>query len=108
MRDSIAIVFAGSGGAGAITAGGMFLQAAARGGYYGLMTKLSGAQVRGGEAAALVEVGVAPLEAQLATYGLGFLPEIADGDPPHTARGCPFQAWSLGELLRMRQLVAPR
>ncbi len=64
MRDSIAIVFAGSGGAGAITAGGMFLQAAARGGYYGLMTKLSGAQVRGGEAAALVEVGVAPLEAQ--------------------------------------------
>lgn len=51
---------------------------------------------------------VAPLEAQLATYGLGFLPEIADGDPPHTARGCPFQAWSLGELLRMRQLVAPR
>ena len=32
--------------------------------------------------------------------GLGHLSEIADGEPPHTPRGCPFQAWSLGELLR--------
>lgn len=64
MRKSFSIVFAGSGGAGAITAGSSFLQAAAREGYYGLMTKLSGAQVRGGEAAALVEIGVAPAEAQ--------------------------------------------
>ena len=64
MRSSIAICFAGSGGAGAITAGSTFLQAAARAGYYGLMTKLSGAQVRGGEAAALVEIGVEPLDAQ--------------------------------------------
>ena len=33
--------------------------------------------------------------------GLGHLPEIADGDPPFTPRGCPFQAWSVGEALRM-------
>jgi predicted glycogen debranching enzyme len=33
--------------------------------------------------------------------GLGHVPEIADAEPPHTARGCPFQAWSLGELLRV-------
>ena len=32
--------------------------------------------------------------------GTGGAPEIADGDAPHTPRGCPFQAWSLGELLR--------
>lgn len=51
---------------------------------------------------------VAPLEAQLASQGLGFLPEIADGDAPHAARGCPFQAWSLGELLRMRRAVDGR
>lgn len=51
---------------------------------------------------------VAPLEAQLATSGLGYLPEIADGDAPHTPRGCPFQAWSLGELLRLRRLVDVR
>jgi predicted glycogen debranching enzyme len=49
---------------------------------------------------------VAPLEAQLATYGLGHLCEIADGDAPHTPRGCPFQAWSLGELLRARKATA--
>jgi glycogen debranching enzyme len=33
------------------------------------------------------------------------LPEIADADPPHTARGCPFQGWSLGELLRLDRIV---
>ena len=31
--------------------------------------------------------------------GLGQLPEIADGDPPHTPRGCPAQAWSVAEVL---------
>jgi predicted glycogen debranching enzyme len=33
--------------------------------------------------------------------GLTHIPEIADGDIPHTPRGCPFQAWSLGEYLRL-------
>jgi predicted glycogen debranching enzyme len=33
--------------------------------------------------------------------GLHHVPEIADAEWPHTARGCPFQAWSLGELLRV-------
>jgi len=37
--------------------------------------------------------------------GLGHVPEIADGDPPYTARGCPFQAWSLGEILRLEKLL---
>jgi predicted glycogen debranching enzyme len=27
--------------------------------------------------------------------------EIADGDPPHIQRGCPFQAWTVGETIRM-------
>lgn len=63
-RSSVAIVIAGSGGTGAITAGTTLLNAAARDGYYGLMTKLSGAQVRGGEAAALIEIGTTPIEAQ--------------------------------------------
>jgi predicted glycogen debranching enzyme len=31
---------------------------------------------------------------------LGHVPELADGDPPHTPRGCPAQAWSVAELLR--------
>ena len=41
-----------------------------------------------------------PLQEHLHVAGLGHVSEIADGDPPHTPRGCPFQAWSLGELLR--------
>jgi len=32
--------------------------------------------------------------------GAGHVSEIADGDAPHVTRGCPFQAWSLGELIR--------
>ena len=55
-RTSIAVVFAGSGGSGAMTAGAVFLRAAAHAGYYGMMTQLFGAQVRGGESASLVQV----------------------------------------------------
>jgi 2-oxoglutarate ferredoxin oxidoreductase subunit alpha len=63
-RKSLAVVFAGSGGSGAMTAGAVFLRACARAGYYGVMTQLFGAQVRGGESAALVQVSVEPIEAQ--------------------------------------------
>lgn len=42
-----------------------------------------------------------PLKDLTHCYGLGHLAEIADGDPPHKLNGCPFQAWSLGELLRI-------
>ncbi|HSH29058.1 MAG TPA: amylo-alpha-1,6-glucosidase [Thiohalobacter sp.] len=42
-----------------------------------------------------------PLLARLTTAGLGHVGEIADGAAPHTARGCPFQAWSMGEVLRL-------
>lgn len=45
-----------------------------------------------------------PLMAQLDRAGLGHLPEIADGDAPHAPRGCLFQAWSVGEALRMDSL----
>jgi len=46
-----------------------------------------------------------PLTSHLGDAGLGHISEIADAEPPHTPRGCPFQAWSLGELLRARQRV---
>jgi predicted glycogen debranching enzyme len=46
-----------------------------------------------------------PLLAHLDAAGLGHVSEIADGDPPHAPRGCPFQAWSLGELLRLGERV---
>ena len=48
-----------------------------------------------------------PLLDHLGTAGLGHVSEIADAVHPHTPRGCPFQAWSLGELLRIAGLVGP-
>jgi predicted glycogen debranching enzyme len=43
------------------------------------------------------------LVAHLAEYGIGSVSETADGDPPHAATGCPFQAWSVAELIRCTQ-----
>ncbi len=40
-------------------------------------------------------------ERHLAQVGIGQISEIFDGDPPHTPRGCPAQAWSVAELLRI-------
>jgi predicted glycogen debranching enzyme len=48
---------------------------------------------------------LAPLLAHLADAGLGHVSEVADGDAPHMPGGCPFQAWSLGELLRLERVV---
>ena len=45
------------------------------------------------------------LEAHLGEWGLGSISETADGDPPHAATGCPFQAWSVAETLRVRRLL---
>jgi predicted glycogen debranching enzyme len=46
-----------------------------------------------------------PLYRHLSDAGLGHISEITDAEPPFTPRGCPFQAWSLGELLRLDRLV---
>jgi glycogen debranching enzyme len=65
-------------------------------------------RVRGETAEAKAEARVRfldPLRSRLEEYGLGHLPEIADGDPPHTPAGCPFQAWSLGELIRITKML---
>ena len=51
-----------------------------------------------------------PLLGNLWQAGLGHVSEIADADFPHTPRGCPFQAWSVGEALRLdlSVLATPR
>jgi predicted glycogen debranching enzyme len=46
-----------------------------------------------------------PLLRHMETAGLGHISEIADAEPPHTPRGCPFQAWSVGEALRLDRVV---
>ncbi len=49
--------------------------------------------------------GLAP---HLLEAGLGTISEIFDGDAPHTPRGCPAQAWSVGETLRVfKDCAAP-
>ncbi len=49
----------------------------------------------------------APLEAHLDQAGLGHVSEIADATPPFTPRGCPFQAWSVGEAIRIDRMTRP-
>ncbi|MGC4089206.1 MAG: amylo-alpha-1,6-glucosidase [Polyangiaceae bacterium] len=44
---------------------------------------------------------VAPLLAHRASAGVGHVCEVADAEAPFTPRGCPFQAWSVSELLRL-------
>jgi predicted glycogen debranching enzyme len=44
----------------------------------------------------------APLEQFRDDRGVGQIPEIFDGDAPHEPRGCIAQAWSVGELLRIK------
>jgi len=46
-----------------------------------------------------------PLLAHLQTAGLGHVSEIADAEAPFAPKGCPFQAWSLGEMLRLDRIV---
>jgi len=46
-----------------------------------------------------------PLITELHTGCLGQLAEIYDGDPPHRPAGCPAQAWSVAEVLRVLTLI---
>ncbi|MFC0397603.1 amylo-alpha-1,6-glucosidase [Paraburkholderia rhizosphaerae] len=58
--------------------------------------------------AAAFERFVAPLDAHLDDAGLDHISEVADGDAPHHCAGAPFQAWSLGERLRIDAILAMR
>jgi predicted glycogen debranching enzyme len=65
-------------------------------------------RVRGGTAEARAKARELFLAHQLSRLdlpGLNHVPEIADAEPPHTAQGCLFQAWSLGEVLRLEHAV---
>lgn len=47
------------------------------------------------------------LTPHLGEAGLGTISEIFDGDVPHAPRGCPAQAWSVGEALRVWTTLVP-
>ena len=61
-RTSLSIVLTGSGGAGVMTAGQTLLDAATSCGLYGLMTRSTGPQIRGGEAAAMIRLSTRPVQ----------------------------------------------
>jgi 2-oxoglutarate ferredoxin oxidoreductase subunit alpha len=60
--EHLSIAIVGSGGAGALTSGNLLLEAATAAGWYGLLTRTVGAQIRGGEAAALIRLASRPVE----------------------------------------------
>jgi 2-oxoglutarate ferredoxin oxidoreductase subunit alpha len=59
---SVSLVIAGSGGAGVVTAGSLLLDAAAKAGWYALMSRSSGPQIRGGEAATMLRFATEPIQ----------------------------------------------
>jgi len=69
-RHSLSIALTGSGGSGVMTTGGMLLEAAAQAGWYGIMTRSAGPQIRGGEAAALLRLTSEPIESHDDSFDL--------------------------------------
>ena len=41
----------------------------------------------------------------MSEHGIGSISEIYDGDPPHKARGCISQAWSVAEIYRAKIMI---
>ncbi len=60
-KQDISLALVGSGGAGVVAAGELLLELASRSGYFGLMRKAYGPQIRGGESAALLRLGTQPV-----------------------------------------------
>ena len=62
--DTVSIALVGSGGDGIMIAGDMVLRAAAEGGWFGLITRSVGPQIRGGESLAFLNLSNRPIETQ--------------------------------------------
>ncbi|HEU4716651.1 MAG TPA: amylo-alpha-1,6-glucosidase [Bacteroidia bacterium] len=62
-------------------------------------------RVRGKAALEQINILYHGFEDALYEYGIETIPEIYDGDEPHRPKGCIAQAWSTGELLRVRQML---
>jgi len=60
--NTLSIAVTGAGGAGVMTAAQMLRDAAAKAGCYGLQARSSGPQIRGGEVAAFLRLGRAPVD----------------------------------------------
>ncbi|MBN2527080.1 MAG: glycogen debranching enzyme family protein [Deltaproteobacteria bacterium] len=49
----------------------------------------------------VIEEIIEAVRAHLTRDGIGSISEIFDGESPHTGHGCPSQAWSVAEMLRL-------
>lgn len=61
---TVSIAVTGSGGSGVVTVGLLLLKAVAGAGYYGLMNRSAGPQIRGGESAVMLRLGTTPVACQ--------------------------------------------
>ena len=68
----LSLALTGSGGAGVMTVGQILLDTAARAGWYGLMRRSLGPQIRGGESAALMRFGSRPILSHGDTFDVLF------------------------------------
>ena len=59
---NLSVAVTGSGGSGAVTTGLILLEAAAHAGLFGMLSRSAGPQIRGGESAAMLRLGPAPLD----------------------------------------------
>ncbi|WP_296810396.1 2-oxoacid:acceptor oxidoreductase subunit alpha [Thiocapsa sp.] len=62
LAGGATLAITGSGGSGAVTAGLILLAAVGRAGYFGLLGRSAGPQIRGGESAAMLRFGLRPIE----------------------------------------------
>ena len=60
-------------------------------------------RVEGGRDHALE--ALAEVDLMLNECGIGGIAEVYDGDHPQRPGGCPWQAWSIGEIIRARRLL---
>lgn len=58
-------------------------------------------------AAAFLRDRLAPLLKEFPeSHAVASLPEVHNGNPPHTPKGCIAQAWSVGEVIRLHTLLS--
>ena len=79
--SGLSVAITGSGGSGAVTTGLILLQAAAQAGYYALLTRSAGPQIRGGESAAMLRFGPRPVESKDDRFDI--LPQVASDEHLH-------------------------
>jgi predicted glycogen debranching enzyme len=62
-------------------------------------------RVHGNQGVQKVKKLIFGLEAVMSEHGISTLSEMHDGDPPHSPQGAISQAWSVGEILRIMELL---